>query len=214
MPAMKDARICGAYDFYFGSHIFAIEHHILAAPANDFLIEAAYLEEVRAILARHAIAKVAPEARVPRDEQLLFLAGQRLALQCVHHVRIVQAKHDGIINLKGQLISRVLVLHAPCSYLLAWRGIPATALQKFGCEYNVHIAHEEQRILRHFFRLWLNVLGAQTQRLGCKEKYLKVSGGNSIWHPPRLNVSFRATSCARSAPAAISCASLRPGSPK
>lgn len=89
VPAMEDAWICGTYDFDFGSHIFTIEHNILAAPAHDLLVEAAYLQEVRAILARHAVAKVTPEARVPRDEQLLLVTGQRLALQRVHHVRIV-----------------------------------------------------------------------------------------------------------------------------
>lgn len=101
VPAMKDARICCPYDLNFRSNIFAIEHHVLAAPANDFLVKAAYLQKIRAILTGHAVAKVTPEARIPGDDQLLLLAGQRFALQRVDNVRIVEAKHHGIVDLQA-----------------------------------------------------------------------------------------------------------------
>lgn len=98
---MKDTWIGGTYNFDFGADIFSIQHHILAAPADYFLlIEATNLQEVRAVLARHSIAKVPPEPSVPGDHQLLLIAGQRLSLQCINHMRIVQAEDHRIVNLK------------------------------------------------------------------------------------------------------------------
>lgn len=97
---MKDAGICCPYDLNFRSDIFSIEHHILPTPANDFLVKAAYLQEIRAILAGHAIAKVTPEASIPGDDQLLLLAGQNFALQRIDNMWIVEAKYHGIVNLR------------------------------------------------------------------------------------------------------------------
>jgi len=63
---MEDSRIGGPDDFDLGADILSVEHHILAAPSNDLLlIEAPYLQEVRAVLTRHPVTKVPPESRVP-----------------------------------------------------------------------------------------------------------------------------------------------------
>lgn len=51
------------------------------------------------VLARHAVAKVTPEAGVARDEQLIGLQRHLFALQRVHDVRIVQAEHNRVVNL-------------------------------------------------------------------------------------------------------------------
>lgn len=81
MPAMKYARVSGPYNFDLGAYVLAIEHHILAAPAHNFLlVKAPHLQEVRAVLAGHSIAKVPPEASVPGDHQLLLIAGQGFPL--------------------------------------------------------------------------------------------------------------------------------------
>lgn len=69
---------------------------------DNLLVEASDFEEVGSILARHAVAEVAPEARVPGNHQLVCLGRQLLALQRIHDVWIVQAEDDGIINLQWE----------------------------------------------------------------------------------------------------------------
>jgi hypothetical protein len=66
---------------------------------DNLLVESPHLEEIGAILTRHAVSKVPPEARVSRYHKLIGLRRQLFALQRVHDMGIVKAEHDGIVNL-------------------------------------------------------------------------------------------------------------------
>lgn len=99
MPDVKDAGISCPDDLNVRPHVFAEQDNVFAAPAHNFLVKAPNLEEIRAILASHAVAKVPPEAGVTGDEQLIRLRWQLFRLQCVNNVRIIQRKNHWIINL-------------------------------------------------------------------------------------------------------------------
>lgn len=53
MPNVEDSRIRRPDDFHAAPDVLPVEHHVLAAPAYDVLVEAADLQEVGPATNRH-----------------------------------------------------------------------------------------------------------------------------------------------------------------
>ena len=71
VPQVEDAGVGGAHHAQPALHVLAVQVDVLEAPAARPVVrEAADAAEVRPVLARHAVAEVAPEAGVLRDDEL------------------------------------------------------------------------------------------------------------------------------------------------
>ena len=98
VPQMKDTRIRRPDHHHLTLDVLPVQIHVLQSPSRDLLVESLDLDEVRPILARHAVAEVAPESGVLRYDELVFLGRDRHVLQGVHDARVIQAEDDRVVH--------------------------------------------------------------------------------------------------------------------